>query len=102
MSLLNASEGRWQGLDALRVAQQTFRHCQVACHDVCGYRRNMILSLPSSALKGLRFPRSVIGYVVWSYHRFALRLRDLEDLLAERGITVHHETIRDWLAKFGA
>ncbi|MDZ4309482.1 MAG: IS6 family transposase [Cypionkella sp.] len=62
----------------------------------------MILSVPSSALKGYRFPRSVIGYAVWAYHRFALSLRDVEDLLAERGITVSHETIRDWVAKFGA
>jgi putative transposase len=61
----------------------------------------MILSVPSSALKGHRFPRSVIGYAVWAYHRFALSLRDVEDLLAERGITVSHETIRVWVAKFG-
>jgi putative transposase len=52
-------------------------------------------------LKGLRFPRSVIGYAVWAYHRFALSLRDVEDLLAARGITVSYETIRDWVARFG-
>ncbi|GLQ29206.1 IS6 family transposase [Sulfitobacter pacificus] len=61
----------------------------------------MIFSVQSSALKGYRFPRSVIGYPVWAYHRSALSLRDIEDLLAERGITVSHETIRDWVAKFG-
>lgn len=61
----------------------------------------MILSASSSALKGYRFPRSVIGYAVWAYHRFALSLRDVEDLLAERGITVSHETIQNWIAKFG-
>tara|TARA_R110000737_G_C14471355_1_gene466800 strand:- start:110 stop:820 length:711 start_codon:yes stop_codon:yes gene_type:complete len=61
----------------------------------------MIFSVQSSALKGYRFPRSVIGYAVWAYHRFALSLRDVEDLLAERGITVSRETIRDWVAKFG-
>ena len=54
-----------------------------------------------SRLKGFRFPRSVIGYAVWAYHRFALSLRDIEDLLAARGITVSHETIRDWVARFG-
>ena len=53
-------------------------------------------------LKGHRFPRTVIGYAVWAYHRFALSLRDVEDLLAERGVTVSHETIRTWVAKFGA
>ena len=52
--------------------------------------------------KGFRFPRSVIGYAVWAYHRFALSLRDVEDLLASRGIKVSYETIRDWVARFGS
>lgn len=52
-------------------------------------------------LKGFRFPRSVIGYAVWAYHRFALSFRDVEDLLAARGIIVSYETIRDWVARFG-
>mgnify|MGYP000014665650 CR=1 FL=1 len=55
-----------------------------------------------SRLKGFRFPRSVIGYAVWAYHRFALSLRDVEDLLAARGITVSYETVRDWVARFGS
>lgn len=53
-------------------------------------------------LKGYRFPRSIISYAVWAYHRFALSLRDVEDLLAERGVTVSYETIRAWVGKFGA
>jgi putative transposase len=52
-------------------------------------------------LKGHRFPRTVIGYAVWASHRLALSLRDVEDLLAERGIIVSHETIRVWVAKSG-
>lgn len=55
-----------------------------------------------SRLKGFRFPCSVIGYAVWAYHRFALSLRDVEDLLAARGITVSYETIRDWVTRFGS
>lgn len=47
-----------------------------------------------SRLKGFRFPRSVISYAVWAYHRFALSLRDVEDLMASRGISVSYETIR--------
>lgn len=45
-----------------------------------------------SRLKGFRFPHTVIGYAVWAYHRFALSLRDVEDLIASRGITVSRET----------
>ena len=54
-----------------------------------------------SRLKGYRFPRTVIGYAVWAYHRFALSLRDVEDLLAERGVVVSYEAIRVWVARFG-
>lgn len=61
----------------------------------------MILSSDPTRLKGHRFPRSVIGYAVWLYHRFALSLRDVEDVLAERGISVSHETIRVWCQRFG-
>ncbi len=53
-------------------------------------------------LKGYRFPRTVIGYAVWAYHRFALSLRDVDDLLAERGVVVSYETIRACVAKFGS
>jgi putative transposase len=61
----------------------------------------MISIFPSAPLKGFRFPRSIIAYAVWAYHRFALSLRDVEDLLAERGITVSYETIRVWCRRFG-
>jgi putative transposase len=52
-------------------------------------------------LKGFRFPRSIISYAVWAYHRFALSAADVEDLLAERGIVVSRETIRNWVNRFG-
>jgi putative transposase len=62
----------------------------------------MISQTSQSRLKGYRFPRSIVSYAVWAYHRFALSLRDVEDLLAERGVTVSYETIRAWVGKFGA
>jgi putative transposase len=49
-----------------------------------------------------RFPPEIISYAVWLYSRFNLSHRDIEDLLAERGITVSRETIRLWCIKFGA
>ena len=52
-------------------------------------------------LKGFRFPREVIAYAVWAYHRFALSTADVEDLLAERGVIVSRETIRLWVNRFG-
>ena len=49
-----------------------------------------------------RFPPDIITLAVWLYHRFNLSHRDIEDLLAERGITVSRESIRLWCIKFGA
>ena len=49
-----------------------------------------------------RFPPDIISYAVWLYYRFNLSRRDLEDLFAERGITVSREAIRLWCIKFGA
>ena len=51
--------------------------------------------------RGHRFPTEIISHAVWLYHRFCLSFRDVEDLLAERGITVSYETIRQWCKKFG-
>jgi putative transposase len=49
-----------------------------------------------------RFPPDIISYAVWLYYRFNLSHRVIEDLLAERGITVSRESIRLWCIKFGA
>jgi putative transposase len=50
---------------------------------------------------GYRFPPEIIGHGVWLYHRFCLSFRDVEELLAKRGIIVSYETIRQWCRKFG-
>jgi len=49
-----------------------------------------------------RFSPDIISYAVWLYYRFNLSHRDIEDLLAERGINVSYESIRLWVNKFGA
>jgi putative transposase len=48
-----------------------------------------------------RFPPDIIGHAVWLYLRFTLSYRDVEDLLAERGLMVSNESIRRWVLKFG-
>ena len=48
-----------------------------------------------------RFPPEIISHAVWLYYRFALSFRDVEDLLAKRGVTVTYESIRQWCGKFG-
>ena len=51
--------------------------------------------------RGYRFPPEIISHAVWLYHRFCLSFRDVEDLLAARGIMVTYEAIRLWCLKFG-
>ncbi len=54
-----------------------------------------------SPSEGFRFPREIVAYAVWAYHRFALSTADVEDLLAERGVIVSRETVRLWINRFG-
>jgi putative transposase len=55
----------------------------------------------SNIYKRYRFPAEIIQYAVWLYDKFNLSQRDIEDLLAERGIDVTYETIRLWCNRFG-
>jgi putative transposase len=48
-----------------------------------------------------RFPPHIIQHAVWLYARFTLSYRDIEDLLAERGLDISYETVRRWFLKFG-
>jgi putative transposase len=50
---------------------------------------------------GYRFPPVIIQQAIWLYVRYTLSFRDVEDLLAERGIAVSHETVRRWVNHFG-
>ncbi len=61
------------------------------------------MNVPASSLhyRGHRFPLEIISYAVWLYYRFSLSLRDVEELLAERGVVVSYETVRQWTLKFG-
>ena len=57
---------------------------------------------PSPSLyKGHRFPPEIIRYCVWLYYRFSLSYRDVEEIMAERGVKLTYETVRKWCLKFG-
>jgi putative transposase len=60
----------------------------------------MTVPTPSS-YAGHRFPAEIISHAVWLYFRFPLSLRHVDEILAARGITVSHETVRQWVLKFG-
>ncbi len=50
---------------------------------------------------GYRYPSQIISHAVWLHHRCTLSFRDIEELLATRGVTVSYETVRNWCDKFG-
>lgn len=52
--------------------------------------------MDAPSYRGFRFPAEVISHCVWLYHRFNLSLRDVEELMLERGIEVSYETIHQW------
>ena len=59
------------------------------------------MNSPRSIYLRHRFPGDIVALAVWYYYRFSVSYRDVEDLLAERGIIVSYETIRRWCNKFG-
>ena len=48
-----------------------------------------------------RFPAEIISHCVWLYFRFALSFREVEEILAMRGVALSYETVREWCLKFG-
>jgi hypothetical protein len=57
--------------------------------------------MTSLSYRGYRFPASIIQHAIWLYLRFTLSYRDVEELLAERGLDLSYKTIRRWVLKFG-
>jgi hypothetical protein len=64
-----------------------------ACH-----MTKLAIDITEHRYKRHRFPTEIIAHAVWLYHRFPLSLRDVEDLLAERGIDVSFQTVSEWAA----
>jgi putative transposase len=56
---------------------------------------------PTNLYKRHRFPAEIISHCVWLYFRFCLSYRDVEELMADRGVTLSHEAVRYWCRKFG-
>jgi putative transposase len=59
------------------------------------------MSTPSNSYQGFRYPAEIINQAVWLYHCFSLSLREVELILATRGIVVSYEAIRAWSLRFG-
>ena len=59
------------------------------------------MTTSSNPYRGFRYPAEVIGHAVWLYHCFSLSLRDVELIMAARGVVVSYESIREWGLRFG-
>ncbi len=97
-------------LDQVRMADLRPRACErltyegiVTCQPVAGERRSgqaAGMTSEPAAYRGCRLPAEVISHAIWLYHVFSLSLRDVELILAERGIVATYESIRRWCLKF--
>ena len=59
------------------------------------------MTMSSNPYRGFCFPAEMIQHAVWPYHCFSLSLRDVEPILAARGVVVSYESIREWGLRFG-
>src|SRR6476619_1911434 len=64
-------------------------------------RHTALMVTSSSLYHRHRFPAEIISHCVWLYFRFALSFRDIEEMLAMRGVILTYETVREWCLKFG-
>ena len=74
----------------------------VTQHPACGTLGSPLAErMTKISYAGYRFPPEVIHQAIWLYLRFTPSLRDVEDLLAERGVAVSYDTVRRWVNHFG-
>jgi hypothetical protein len=74
----------------------------VTTNRACGFADGSVAKrMNKISYKGYRFPPEIIQEAIWLYLRFTLSFRDVEDLLAERGIVVSYKTVRRWMNYFG-
>jgi hypothetical protein len=79
------------------LVQKALSHSALAGLDLW----RLFSTMTKISYAGYRFPPEIIQQAIWLYVRFTLSFRDVEDLLAERGITVSYETVRRWVNHFG-
>ena len=99
---ITTEEYQWPRHKPISNGLHTYtRYCQGNKSTGCAILRRMKEQASAPSYKRHRFPPAIIGHAVWLYFRFALSYRDVEELLAERGVIVTYETIRQWSQKFG-
>jgi hypothetical protein len=79
-------------------------HCQVKrglMQSNCCWHHNSLMRTSVSPYRRHRFPAEIISHPVWLYFRFSLSFRDVEEMLAMRGVSLSYQTVREWCLRFG-
>jgi transposase-like protein len=63
---------------------------------------DVVRAPPNNPYHGHRFPGEIISQVVWLYFRLSVSYRDVEEMMAMRGVQLTYETVREWCGKFGS
>ena len=80
---------------------ETLAACGKVLSSSVGAWQTWSMKRDTPSYHGYRFPPEIISHAVWLYHRFGVNFREVEDLLAQRGVTASYETIRHWCQMFG-
>ena len=99
MSRYDLTDFEWRVIAPLLPNKPRGGHCHVDAGPSLGH--GLCCHMTSLSYRGHRFPAPIIQHAIWLYIRFTLSYRDVEELLAERGLDLSYETIRRWVLKFG-
>jgi hypothetical protein len=80
-------------MESTRLPSRSIGIVNFRAEQVCGMIGGMTTAPSSPSYKGYRFPAEIISHAVWLYYRFSLSYRDVEELMAVRGIVVTYEGI---------
>jgi len=90
----------------IRLVVVAVRHCQL--RDLCGWDGRRLASRMRrfgdrrcAILQGFHFPAEIISHCIWLCYRLSLSLREVQEMMLQRGIIISHETVQQWCAKFG-
>lgn len=86
------------------ITTLAFNKCQYISFSKVAFKNNQVTfpvaELQTVDFKGAHFPKSVILYAVFFYVRYSVSYHDLQEILAERGVSVDHATLNRWVVRY--
>jgi putative transposase len=100
-SFVYRSKYFWRTSESRVCVSASMRRMRAGIVNLIGHWQSRLMITPAPSYRGYRFPSEIISHAVWLYHRFGVSFRDVEDLLASRGVIVTYEAVRKWCRRFG-